>query len=106
MTIALRLGVNHANENPPPIPPPLAAFALSCCSPTGHGAANGALIGTGIGAIAAGDGARGRGAVIGAGVGAAGGAALGARNERRWGNPHFGHSHGAHSHGSGSHRHY
>lgn len=53
------------------------------CTPTQKGAATGAAAGAGIGALVAGDGNRGTGALIGGAVGGLGGAAIGSNQEKK-----------------------
>ena len=69
------------------------AFFVSC-SPTSRGAAGGAAVGAGLGAVIAGPGDRGEGALIGGAIGALAGGAIGSQNERRrgygYGRPGYG----------------
>lgn len=60
-----------------------ASVAFVGCTPTQKGAAGGAAIGAGVGALVAGDGNRGTGALIGGAVGGLGGAAIGSANEKK-----------------------
>lgn len=53
------------------------------CSPTQKGAATGGAAGAGIGALVAGDGNRGTGALIGGAVGGLAGAAVGSNKEKK-----------------------
>ncbi|MDF1755339.1 MAG: YMGG-like glycine zipper-containing protein [Verrucomicrobiales bacterium] len=55
----------------------------SCETNTQRGAVRGGLGGAAIGAVAAGDGNRGEGALIGGAIGAAAGAAVGSSRDRR-----------------------
>lgn len=65
----------------------VAALALAGssigCSPTQKGAATGGAAGAGIGALVAGDGNRGTGALIGGAVGGLAGAAVGSNKEKK-----------------------
>ncbi len=61
----------------------VASSAFVGCSPTQKGAATGAAAGAGIGALVAGDGNRGTGALIGGAVGGLGGAAIGSNQEKK-----------------------
>lgn len=67
-----------------------ASVAFVGCTPTQKGATGGAAIGAGVGALAAGDGNRGTGALIGGAVGGLGGAAIGASNERKQQQQYYG----------------
>ena len=60
------------------------------CSPTQKGAVGGAAAGAGIGALVAGDGDRGTGALIGGAVGGLGGAALGSNKEKKMQQQYYG----------------
>lgn len=67
-----------------------ASFSLVGCTPTQKGAVGGAAIGAGAGALIAGDGNRGTGALVGAAVGGLGGAALGSHNEKKQQQQYYG----------------
>jgi len=67
-----------------------ASVALVGCTPTQKGALGGAAIGAGAGALIAGDGNRGTGALVGGAVGGLGGAALGAHNEKKQQQQYYG----------------
>lgn len=60
-----------------------ASFAFVGCTPTQKGATTGAVAGAGVGALVAGDGNRGTGALIGGAVGGVAGAAIGNNKEKR-----------------------
>lgn len=67
-----------------------ASVALVGCTPTQKGAVGGAALGAGAGALIAGDGDRGTGALIGGAIGGLGGAAIGANKEKKQAQQYYG----------------
>jgi outer membrane lipoprotein SlyB len=65
-------------------------LSFTACTPTQKGATTGAAAGAGIGALVAGDGNRGTGALIGGAVGGLAGAAVGSSNEKKQQQQYYG----------------